>query len=165
MTEHASGRLERDSRARRFFEHVKSTALDECPEGKQVALIERTARARCMAPLHTRDEDETYRVIEGELTFYIGEDRLSAHSGDVVVAPAGVARTFQVGSGGARWLVLTNVSSLPRFEEFGRAVCAAGAQARPAEWLASEDAAMIRAIGNPNGIELLGPPGMLPEDA
>jgi hypothetical protein len=110
-----------------------------------------------MPPLHRRNEDERYRVLEGELTFYVGDQVVRAGAGDVVVAPRGVRRTFRVESEWARWLVVTRVCSAERFEDFGRAL------ARPAaDWPSPDEAAAVAAIGAANGIEVLGPPGSLP---
>ena len=138
-----------------------ATAGAETP-GKQVAMVERTAGAGQMAPLHRRDEREAYRVLEGEVTFYVGSDVVEAASGQVVVAPPGAARTFRVESERARWLVLTTVSSLERFNDFARAVCPALAGCGESR-LSPEEEQALAAIGNPNGIELLGSPGALPD--
>jgi quercetin dioxygenase-like cupin family protein len=132
------------------------------PPGKQVAMVERTARAGQMAPLHRRDEHEAYRVLEGDVTFFVGPDVVKAATGEVVVAPAGSARTFRVESERARWLVLTAVSSLERFNDFGRAVSppvagCGGTSPSP------EEAQALAWIAKTNGIELLGWPGTLPE--
>lgn len=130
------------------------------PQVAETALVERSARRGQMAPLHTRDEDETYRVLEGEVMFFIGEDTVSAGAGDIVVAPAAVARTFTVLSGKARWLVLTRLQSVERFVDFGRAV----SQPVPSyEWPSADEHAALAAMGAANGIELLGPPGSLPD--
>src|SRR6266404_3445294 len=59
---------------------------------KVVVNIERSARRGRMAPLHRRDEDETYRVIEGEMTFFVDGRTIAAGPGDEVVAPAGAPR-------------------------------------------------------------------------
>jgi hypothetical protein len=84
-----------------------------------------------------------------------------AGPGDVVVAPIDVPRTFRVASAGARWLVLTQVSSLDRFHEFGRAV--SRPLPRPAAgWPSPEEHDAVAAMAAANGIELLGPPGALP---
>lgn len=115
-----------------------------------------------MAPLTRRDEAETYRVLEGEVVFFVGSDVVWARAGDVVVAPAGAERTFRVDSrSGARWLVVTHVRSHERFADFGRAV------ARPhpdpaAGWPSEDERAALASLAAANGIELLGPPGMLP---
>ena len=123
--------------------------------------IERSARNGHMPPLLRRCEPETYRVVEGEVVFYVGEKTVSAGPGDVVVAPPDVPRTFRVGSAGARWVVLTQVRSLERFTDFGRAVSAP--LAVPADgWPSLEERDAVAAMGAANGIELLGPPGALP---
>ena len=107
-----------------------------------------------MPPLHRREEDEVYRVLDGEVAFFVGADAVVAERGDVVVAPRGVARSFKVRSETARWLVLTRVSSLDRFVDFGRAVAAAASGGPPEPG--------VVALAAANGIELLGPPGVLP---
>src|SRR3954470_24779975 len=99
-----------------FAEELASAASS--PSDGQVAMLERTAPAGHMPPLVRRDEQETYRVLTGEVVFFVGDDMVWAGPGDVVVAPAGVARTFRAGAGGARWLVLTRVRSLDHFSDF-----------------------------------------------
>ena len=137
-----------------FVERLESLARDECAPDRQVAMVERSAPQGSMPPLHRRDDDEVYRVLDGEVQFFVGADAVVARRGDVVVAPGGVARSFRVRSQTARWLVLTRVSSLEGFVDFGRAVAAAAPAAPPEPGLAALAAA--------NGIELLGPPGALP---
>lgn len=140
-----------------FFDAVEETALGE-GEGSPV-LVERRGRAGDMPPLHRRDEDESYRVLDGELTFWVDGDVVPARPGDVVVAPSGSKRTFRVESPEARWLVVTRVSSLGRYEDFGRAVAEAADGAR----LSPEDRATLSALAASNGIEVLGPPGLVPQ--
>jgi mannose-6-phosphate isomerase-like protein (cupin superfamily) len=137
-----------------FVERIEALACAERTPDRQIAMVERSARRDSMPPLHRRDEDEVYRVLDGEVQFFVGADAVVAERGDVVVAPRGVARSFRVRSETARWLVLTRVSSLDRFVDFGRAVAGAAPSARP-------EPAVV-AIAAANGIELLGPPGALP---
>jgi hypothetical protein len=114
-----------------------------------------------MPPLLRRDEAETYRVLEGEVLFFIDDEVVPAAPGDVVVAAAGAERTFRVVSENARWLVLTRVTSLERFLDMHRAVVPVIAS--PLCWSpAGEEHAALVALGSPNGIEVLGPPGVLP---
>jgi hypothetical protein len=122
--------------------------------------VERDGRRGQMSPLHARDMDETYRVLEGEVLFFIGPETVAAGPGDIVVAPAGVPRTFTVLTGVARWLVLTRVESLERFVDFGRAVSQAVASD---EWPSEDEHASLAAMAAANGIELIGPPGSLPD--
>lgn len=131
-------------------------------EGRgQATMVERSAPAGTMAPLLRRDEKETYRVLDGQVVFFVESDVVWAQPGDVVVAPAGAERTFRVDSDGARWLVVTHVRSLERFADFGRAVSPPAADP-PAGWPSEHERAAVAALGEPNGIELLGPPGALP---
>ncbi len=145
-----------------FFEEVESSALGKSRSGVEFALVERSVPAGYMPPLHVRGEDETYRVLEGAVTFFIGDETVAAVEGDVVVASAGVARTFRAETADARWLVLTRVSSLDRFRDFGRAISPPAPEALAQDWLFSDEAAAVAALGRANDIELLGAPGILP---
>ncbi|MGH2451446.1 MAG: cupin domain-containing protein [Candidatus Limnocylindria bacterium] len=150
-------------------EHMEVWTGAEAADGARsgmgrAVVLERTASARrAMVPLHSRDEDETFSVVEGELTFFVGGEVVRATPGDVVVAPRHVPRTLRVESEEARWLVTTRVRSLGRFEDFGRALVRPSATAAAA-WASAEDEATLRALGAANGIALLGPPGLLPSD-
>jgi hypothetical protein len=117
-----------------------------------------------MAPLHIRDEDESYRVIKGEVTFYVGDKRVIAHPGDVIDAPRGVARTMRAESDDARWLVMTSVRSLERYADFGRATAAPPADPY-AGWPSDDEHRSLAAICAVNGIELIAPPGAVPVEA
>ena len=139
-----------------FGERAAAATAVAVEPGKQVAMVERSARLGEMPPLHRRDEHEAYRMLDGEVTFFVDGDVVQAASGDVVIAPAGAVRTFRVESEHARWLVLTKVSSLTRFNDFARAVARCGGALSP------EECQALAAIGARNGIELLGSPGALP---
>jgi hypothetical protein len=132
---------------------------EQIEENPELSAIHREAAASSMAPLTTRDEREVYRLIEGEVTFYVGSEQIDAIPGDVVVAPAGKARTFRVLSPeGARWFVLTRVEALEPFIDFGRAVSTQSAW----EWPSDDEHAALQWLALANGIELLAPPGVLP---
>ena len=153
--------IERATSSQWFVDELASAALDVTERPSQTALIEREAPQGAMPPLHKRDEAETYRVLEGEVLFFIDDEVVPASPGDVVVAAAGAERTFRVASEDARWLVLTRVTSLERFLDWGRAVVEVAST--PLHWLPTgEDQAALASIGAANGIELLGPPGVLP---
>jgi len=44
--------------------------------------------------LHRHPYDETWVVVEGNLTFQLGDDRHHAGPGDIVIAPPGVPHKF-----------------------------------------------------------------------
>jgi quercetin dioxygenase-like cupin family protein len=72
------------------------------------------------APLHLHhNEDEAFYILEGEMTFYVGEDTIKARPGSFVFGPRDVPHAYIVDSGPARLLF---VLSPPGFEGFIEAV-------------------------------------------
>jgi|SRR5215212_8996172 len=67
-------------------------------------------------PLHVHHrEDEGFFIIEGELTFQIGEETIKASPGSFVFGPKDVPHRYTVDSGPAKLLFIL---SPPGFEEF-----------------------------------------------
>jgi len=153
--------IEQETTSQWFVDELASAALDVTERPSQTALVERAAPEGAMPPLHSRDEAETYRVLEGEVVFFIDDEVVPAGPGDVVVAAAGAERTFRVESDDARWLVLTRVTSLERFLDYNRAVVEPVA-VPVAGWPSADEYAALSSISAANGIQLLGPPGVLP---
>lgn len=58
----------------------------------QVALVELSGGGR--PPLHHHDFDETFYVLEGELTFRLGGDVFTRRAGELAFAPRGVPHTY-----------------------------------------------------------------------
>jgi mannose-6-phosphate isomerase-like protein (cupin superfamily) len=153
--------IEQETTSRWFIDEIATVAMDADERPGQAALVERAAPEGAMPPLYRRGEAETYRVLEGEVVFFIDDEIVPAGPGDVVVAAAGAERTFRVESGDARWLVLTRVTALERFLDFNRAVVEPIA-VPVVGWPSAEEEAALTSLGAANGIELLGPPGVLP---
>ena len=58
------------------------------------------------APLHVHhDADETWYVLDGRATFFVGDERFDAGPGDFVLGPRGVPHAFLVTSQQAEFLV------------------------------------------------------------
>ena len=103
-----------------------------------------------MPPLHVHHrEDEGFYVIDGEVTLHLPGRSVVCRPGDYLLAPCGVPHAYEVGDQPARWLV---TSSPAGFERFVAAVAA----------LDEVDPARLTAVAAEFGIEILGPPGMLP---
>jgi mannose-6-phosphate isomerase-like protein (cupin superfamily) len=153
--------IEQETTSQWFIDELATAALDVTQRPLQTALVERAAPEGAMPPLYRRDEAETYRVLEGEVLFFVDEEVVAAGPGDVVVAAAGAERTFRVESDGARWLVLTCVTTLERYLDFNRAVVEPTA-VPVSGWPSVEEEAALTSLGAANGIQLLGPPGVLP---
>jgi len=68
------------------------------------------------APLHVHhNEDEAFWILEGELTFEVGKEKIKASPGSFLFGPKDVPHRYTVDSGPARMLFLL---SPPGFEEF-----------------------------------------------
>ena len=99
-----------------------------------------------------------FYVIEGELTFWVGGQVITAPAGSFVYGPRDIPHTFIVSSEQARFLLVTEPAG---FENFVRAL------AEPAQQLvipppATEppDMAPMMALAAEYGIKILGPPGI-----
>ena len=113
-----------------------------------------------MPPLHVhRRDDETFYVIEGELSLFVAGEQLLLGPGQAALAPCGVAHAYRVESEQARWLVITSPAGL---DAFIREVAepAAAEELPPAG--RPQDPAVLGQAAAKVGIEILGPPGALP---
>ena len=128
--------------------------------GGRLALLEMEGPRGHMPPLHVHwAEDETFVVMEGELTLYVGAEVLSLRKCDVALAPLGVPHTFRVETETARWVVTASPAGFERF------VAAVGEPAEgpglpPEPVLPGPE--RFEEICEEFEIELLGPPGALP---
>ncbi len=126
----------------------------------RLALLEMEAPRGHMPPLHVhRAEDETFVVLDGALTLYVGNEARILRPGDVAHAPMHVPHTFRVESETARWVVACAPAGFERFvAEVGEP--APEAVLPPAPVLPEPD--RFAEICEAFEIELLGPPGALP---
>lgn len=85
----------------------------EASEGR-FALIEFLLPCGASPPLHTHPQDETYVVLEGEMTFVAGEERFTLSAGGAGTLPAGEPHTFRVDSDGARALTISTPAGIER---------------------------------------------------
>lgn len=73
----------------------------------QFALQEQVARKGNVPPRHIHHrEDETFYVLEGEMTFCVGDRTIKATPGTMVFAPRDIAHSFTIDSEQVRILVL-----------------------------------------------------------
>ena len=162
----AAERVARQAAGAWFRDRLAGTASRAAGRLARAVVLESPSfRRGVMPPLYAHDVDESYQVLEGEVVFHVGDETVHASAGDVVVAPRHVPRTFRVVSERARWLVITSLRSLARYEDFQRAVAPAEPDARCAGWPSEEEHATLSTIAAANGIEILGPPGLLPAAA
>jgi quercetin dioxygenase-like cupin family protein len=80
----------------------------------QVAIVDLSGGGR--PPLHHHDFDEAFYVLEGELTFQLGEDVSTRSAGELAFAPRGVAHTYANLSGApARALLVITPAGFERY--------------------------------------------------
>ncbi|MEA2450921.1 MAG: hypothetical protein QOG63_2853 [Thermoleophilaceae bacterium] len=79
------------------------------------SLIEFLFPRHASPPLHTHPQDESYIVLDGQLTVQAGEHRFELRAGGTAAIPIGVAHTFRVDSDTARVLVLSTPAGIERF--------------------------------------------------
>ncbi len=127
----------------------------------QYAVVENLVPRGDMPPLHVHhEEDEVFHVLEGEVTLFLPGDKVALATGETFRAPSGVPHAYRVESETARLLVFCAPA---RFDGLVRAV----SDPAPAEELPPRgrplDADRLAAVAAQHGIEILGPPGTLPE--
>lgn len=126
--------------------------------GGRFALVEEVFRkgVTSVAPMHVHSrEEESFYVVEGEMTFYVGDEVIPAPAGTLVVMPRGVPHAYQIVSDEARVLnLITPAGFEGMFRELGE----------PARELAvpppgpPPDRARLGATTAAYGVELVGPP-------
>ncbi len=83
---------------------LKATAADT---GGQMTIVEVSEHPGAEAPLHVhRRDDEGFWILEGEVTFEVGETTIEASAGDYVFAPRDIPHRFTVGESGCRMLFI-----------------------------------------------------------
>src|SRR3954453_9421075 len=83
--------------------------------GGRFALIEFLFPHHASPPLHTHPQDESYFVLEGQLTVQAAEQRFELERGATAVVPFAVPHTFRVNSDAARVLVISTPAGIERF--------------------------------------------------
>ncbi|MFN0136884.1 MAG: cupin domain-containing protein [Phycisphaerae bacterium] len=121
--------------------------------GNQLSLADYTLDPGVGPPLHRHArEDETFWILEGEVTFVVEDVEHIAGVGTCVFAPRGTAHTFKNrGDRPARMLVI--VTPPRNFEEFYAAFLAIIRQ----PFVPDEAMRQIAALGGRHGLEILGP--------
>jgi mannose-6-phosphate isomerase-like protein (cupin superfamily) len=143
-----------------FIDNLVYVHIDGDTSGGSFALLEMCGGRGDMPPLHVHErDDETFYVIDGELSLFVGEQQLILGAGQAALAPRAVPHCYRVESEEARWLLITTPAGL---DSFVREV----AEPAPADELPPagrpQDRALLAQAAAKVGIEILGPPGALP---
>lgn len=163
----AFGLKEGEGEARWWAGGLVTTKVTGEETGGLYSIVEVLEPHGAAAPLHVHhNEDEAFYILEGEMTFYVGEETYKAGSGSFVFGPKDVPHTYIVDSGPAKLLFVLSPAG---FEGFIEAI-SEPAQARtlppqpkiPPDEAAPEEAEMedfdFAALEARYGCEILGPP-------
>lgn len=83
---------------------IKATAADT---GGLMTIVEVTEPPGAVAPLHVHHrEDEAFWILEGDVTFQVGDTTTEAHTGDYAFGPRGIPHRYTVGAAGCRMLFI-----------------------------------------------------------
>jgi quercetin dioxygenase-like cupin family protein len=133
---------------------IKATAADT---GGQMTIVEVTEHPGAEAPLHVHHrDDEAFWVLEGDVTFEVGDATIEASAGDYVFGPRDIPHRFTVGDRGCRMLFILVPGGI---EDVIRAT-SEPAQSRtlpppPEEQPTPEEIDGLKAILKEHGYELL----------
>jgi mannose-6-phosphate isomerase-like protein (cupin superfamily) len=82
----------------------------------RVGIVESVMPSGAAGPsLHKHDFDEAFYVVEGELTFKLGDELVTAGAGELAFAPGGAPHTFtNRGSEPAHYLIVCTPAGFER---------------------------------------------------
>jgi mannose-6-phosphate isomerase-like protein (cupin superfamily) len=125
--------------------------------GGRLTAWEELLPQRSSPPLHVHaGEDEAWFVLDGALTFQVGDRTGSVEAGTFVWAPRGLPHTFRVDSPTARLLGLALPGGFDRFVRATGRPAEAAALPPPPE--GPPDMAGLVAAAREHGMQILGPP-------
>jgi quercetin dioxygenase-like cupin family protein len=130
---------------------IKATAADT---GGQMTIVEITEAPAAEAPLHVHHrEDEGFWILEGDVTFEVGDITIKAHAGDYAFGPRDIPHRYRVGDAGCRMLFICTPGG---FEDLVIAMSEpAGSRTLPPPPDEEPDWERIAAIARAHGAELL----------
>jgi quercetin dioxygenase-like cupin family protein len=136
---------------------IKATAEQT---GGRYTLVEIQAPDGYRSVLHVHhQEDKGFWILEGELTFYVGEQTIKAHPGSFLFGPKDVPHAFTVDSGPARLLfVFTPAGFEGLIREMGEPARSLTIPPQPGEPPDEAEMGRLMAIAARYGGEILGPP-------
>jgi mannose-6-phosphate isomerase-like protein (cupin superfamily) len=128
--------------------------------GGRYTLVEILAPEGYGSVLHVhQQEDEGFWILEGELTFYVGDQTIKARPGSFLFGPKDVPHAFTVDSGPARLLFLLSPAGMEGLiKEMGEPARSVSIPPQPEAPPDEADMQQMAAIGARYGAELLGPP-------
>ena len=128
--------------------------------GGRYSLVEILAPDGYSSVLHVHhQEDEGFYILEGELTFYVGEETIKARHGSYLFGPRDVPHAFTVDSGPAKLLFVFSPAGLEGLiREMGEPARSLTVPPQLEEEPDEAEMERMAAIAARYGAEILGPP-------
>ena len=141
-----------------FLNHLATIKVAGGPTSS-MSVVEFTGPRGFGPPLHNHlDEDELFIVVDGELEFRTGDERIIGGSGSMAFLPHNRPHTFQVLSDTARFVNVTSSHvAAPRFDQMVAALGVITDKPTLPE-PGPIDPGRVAEICAAHGIEILGPP-------
>ena len=136
---------------------IKATAEQT---GGQYTLVEILAPEGFSSPLHLHhQEDEDFYILEGEMTFYVGDQTIKAQPGSFLFGPKDVPHAFTVDSGPARLLfILSPAGFEDLLRDMGEPARALTLPPQPETSPSEAEMQQMAAMAAQHGVEFIGPP-------
>lgn len=142
-----------------FLDTLVTIRLPHATGTDGISVLESLAPHGDSPPLHIHDEDEVFHVLAGEFRFRVGNEDVSLHAGEALLAPKGVPHTYRVESPeGGRWLVVTTHGDFERLVRSFSRRAERPELPPPSGPPTPEQAEALAAACRDCGIELVGPP-------
>ncbi len=143
-----------EGEARWWFAALAVIRLTGAQTGGGLSIIEITEPPGAEGPLHVHHrEDEAFWILDGHVTFEVGDATIEAGAGDVAFGPRDVPHRYTVGPDGARMLFIMTPAG---FEGLVRDMSVPAAQRTlPPPSDAEPDWEHVAAVAKANGCELL----------
>ena len=126
----------------------------ELTEGR-FAILESRDRQGDAPPLHVHeDADETYYVLEGEYTFFVGDESIRASVGRTVFAPRRIPHTYRAESAARHLWVISPAGFEAFFAEVGSPASDRGTPPPDEE----PDLERLGLVAARYGVKIVGPP-------
>jgi mannose-6-phosphate isomerase-like protein (cupin superfamily) len=104
-------------------------------------------------------EDEGFWILEGELTFYVGDQTTKAQPGSFLFGPKDIPHAFTVDSGPARLLFILSPAGFEELvRDMGEPARALTLPPQPEAPPSEAEMQQMAAIAAQHGVEFLGPP-------
>ena len=148
-----------------FFANLVRVRLSQGAARGAMSIVELVGPTGDMPPLHLhRTDDEAWYVLEGEMSFSVGDARpIRVSAGGLAYGPKGVPHTYRVESSTpARWLAVCTPGDFERFVVAASHPADRAELPRPHGPPSEEQIAAVTTLAAQHHIELLGPPGTLP---